>query len=368
MDSALFLLALPLLASVPNLGTKPKPRPWVGVHIGAPSDAQSVADLKELIREGLKPKGVNTLIIEFTSDNFRYQSIPELKAYTGGIDAKIARDLADFCRKEGFWLIPQLNCVGHQSWAKTTFGLLKAFRDIDETPGQFPDNEGIYCRSWCTSNPKSYELTFKMIDELVDAFRADAFHVGMDEIFLIGHESCKLCRGKDPAALMANAVHKLHAHVAKKRGLTMLMWGDRFLDAKATGYGEWEGAANGTAPAIDKIPKDIVICDWHYEVRADYPSIRIFADKGFPVWPSGWNKAPATEAFLKASEQVGSPQVMGHLFTTWGGSPKELLLAIQSKPNDPKPERAGYWWEVGRIIGRYAPTVAQTKAFGGKPD
>ena len=43
---------------------------------------------------------------------------------------------------------------------------------------------------------------------------------------------------------------------------------------------------NGTASAVDSIPKDIIICDWHYEKRADYPSLRYFQDKGFRVWPA----------------------------------------------------------------------------------
>ena len=32
--------------------------------------------------------------------------------------------------------------------------------------------------------------------------------------------------------------------------MTMLMWGDRFLDGAKTGYGRWEASMNGTWPAI----------------------------------------------------------------------------------------------------------------------
>jgi hypothetical protein len=45
-----------------------------------------------------------------------------------------------------------------------------------------------------------------------------------------------------------------------------------------TGYGQWDASENGTAPAIARIPKDIVICDWHYGQPADFPSIRLFQD------------------------------------------------------------------------------------------
>ena len=68
----------------------------------------------------------------------------------------------------------------------------------------------------------------------------------------------------------------------------MLMWGDRLLDAKTTGHSRWEASTNGTAPAIDRIPTDIVVCDWHYGRQDDYPSIPLLQKKRFRVWPAGW--------------------------------------------------------------------------------
>lgn len=359
------LPALLALSSSSMLPADP-PRPWVGFHMFAPSDPAAFLQIRDLLAKGLKPLGVNALILEFTSDSFAYQSVPELKPFARGVGKKEARELASFCRSQGVRLIPQLNCVGHQSWAETTYGLLKAFPEIDETPGQFPDNKGIYCRSWCTSNPKSYQVVFRLIDELLDAFQADAFHVGMDEVFLIGHESCPRCKGKDPGELFANAVKRLHAHLKSKRA-TMLMWGDRLLDGRATGYGEWEASTNGTHTAIDRIPKDIVVCDWHYEQRPSYPSLELLQQKGFRVWPAGWRNESATAAFLEDSRKKATPKMLGHLFTTWGGSPEQLLAALTAPDSAAKPEGAGDWWSVGRLVRRFAPQVARDPAFGAKP-
>ena len=72
--------------------------------------------------------------------------------------------------------------------------------------------------------------------ELADAFEADAFHVGMDEVFLIGSEHCPRCKGGDPARLFAKAVNDLHRHIVKERNLELLLWGDRLLPAKELGY------------------------------------------------------------------------------------------------------------------------------------
>ena len=85
-------------------------------------------------------------------------------------------------------------------------------------------------------------------------------------------------------------------------------------------------AANGTHPAIDMIPKDIVICDWHYEVLEDYPSIAHFLEKGFPVLPGSWRNVEAGELLLDAAlSHKDHPQMLGYLCTTWGAvKPGEL--------------------------------------------
>ena len=91
----------------------------------------------------------------------------------------------------------------------------------------------------------------ELMDEIIDAFRADAFHVGMDEVFLLGSEKSPSTKGKDPGVLFANAVKELHNHLVRKRRVEMLMWGDRLIDAAKYDYGEWEAAKNGTATAIE---------------------------------------------------------------------------------------------------------------------
>jgi hypothetical protein len=159
------------------------------------------------------------------------------------------------------------------------------------------------------------------MDEVVDAFGADAIHVGMDEVFLIAHPGCPRCKGKDPAELFAKAVNDLHRHVSGERKLTMLMWADRLLDGQKTGYGKWEASANGTAAAIDQVPKDIILCDWHYETRKDgYPSVAYFQEKGFRVLPSSWRNKDAALAMLREARATATPRMLGHLCTTWIGA------------------------------------------------
>lgn len=290
------------------------PNPWFGLHLLIGTDAQC-AELAQQI-PALAALGVNALIPEINYA-YAYVSHPELRG-PDPVTAGQARALAQVCRDHGVRLIPQFQCLGHQSWAETTFTLLTQHPEFDETPGQFPNNEGLYCRSWCPQHPGVNPIIFDLMDELLTAFEADALHVGMDEVFLIASEHCPRCQGHDPAALFAQAVNDYHAHLVGKRGVEMLLWGDRLLDAATTGYGKWEAAENGTHPAIDLIPKDIILCDWHYEERAEYSSVPFFQEKGFRVWPGGWKNVAAAELLLDYAMQHATERMLGYLCTTWG--------------------------------------------------
>jgi len=318
---AVFILAWALVglsgcSAVPPRSPSPRSE-WRGLHLlGYRSDA----DLKELSGQlpSLARMGINVLILE-VNYGFEFRSHPELRMGDHPITPNEARRFAETCRGMGIRPIPQFNCLGHQSWAKETFPLLTKYPELDLTPGAFPNNEGLYCREWNPLDLRVNKIVLALIDELIEAFQADAVHVGMDEVFLIGSEKSPATRGKDPAVVFAKAVNDLHAHLKGKRGVEMLMWGDRLIDARQCPYGAWESSENGTAPAIDRIPKDIIICDWHYERRTDYPSVPMFVKKGFCVLPSGWNKVDATEALIRYSRTVDDPRMLGHLFTTWSG-------------------------------------------------
>ncbi|MDB6110979.1 MAG: Beta-hexosaminidase, partial [Pedosphaera sp.] len=185
------------------------PPAWRGVHLGLDSDEQADALVEELPR--LAAIGVNVIVVE-VDYSFDFQSHPELRP-SHFLTKAHAQKLAREGRAHGIRIIPQINCLGHQSWAKNTSSLLAKYPECDETPGKFPDNKDIYCRSWCPQNPEVNTVVFALVDELIDAFEADAFHVGMDEVFIMASEHCPRCHGADPARLVAKAVNDFHEHI-----------------------------------------------------------------------------------------------------------------------------------------------------------
>ena len=295
--------------------------PWFGVHLGLDSPQKS-RQLISILPE-LAALGVNVIVGE-VNYSFAYVSYPELRA-PNPLSQSDARALAAACRANAIRLIPQFQCLGHQSWMGDTFPLLARYPDFDETPGQYPNNAGIYCRSWCPRHPLVNPIVFTLIDELLEVFEADAIHVGLDEVFLIASPFCPRCRGADAGELFGEAVNAYSDFLVKDRGLTMLVWGDRLLDDDRMGYGEWEAAQNGTHTAIAQIPRHIVVCDWHYEARQTYPSLPFLIQAGFRVWPAGWKSPEATEALLSFACSQVTPSILGHLCTTWGAVQIENL-------------------------------------------
>ena len=313
----LLLTITPALAAGVQPAPTKQPDKWRGLHLIVFKSDKDLEILSTQIPK-LASMGVNVLILEIDY-NFQFQSHPELRLGDNPISSAGARQFANLCRKHGIRLIPQFQCLGHQSWKSNTLPLLKTYPHLDLTPGAFPENKGIYCREWDPLNPQVNKIVFPLLDEILEAFEADALHVGMDEVFLLGSEKSPSTKGQDPARLFAKAVNDLHQHLVKKRRVEMLMWADRLFDAKKYHWGKWEASDAGTAVALDMIPKDIILCPWHYELKEAYPSIPLFLDKGFRVLPASWQKLDASKALIQYSQQFNSSRMLGHLFTTWGG-------------------------------------------------
>jgi hypothetical protein len=263
--------------------------PVRGFCIASPEPG-SVDTFVKFIKDELATRGVNTLILR-VDFNYQYEHHPELRDSVA-LSKSDVKKLVAACKAAEIRLIPQINLLGHQSWAGTVYNLLRIYPQFDETPHvkmpekyEWPNPDGLYCKSYCPRHPDLHEIIFSQIDEICEVFETDAFHAGMDEVFYIGDDKCPRCGGMDKAELFANEVRKIRNHLAENNR-ELWIWGDRLLDGKLTGLGMWEASMNNTYRAVDMIPKDVVICDWHYE-RPDKTAV-YFAMKGFRVVTCPW--------------------------------------------------------------------------------
>src|SRR5262249_37295777 len=89
---------------------------WRGVHLGLHSDQQAGALIEQVPK--LAKLGANVLVVE-VNYSFDYQSHPEIRPEQFLTKAR-ARELVTAAHKEGINVIPQINCLGHQSWSRNT--------------------------------------------------------------------------------------------------------------------------------------------------------------------------------------------------------------------------------------------------------
>lgn len=324
--------------------------PVRGFCIAAPPPA-GLDSFVVFIEKELAPQQVNTLILR-VDFGYQYTSHPELRE-SQSLSKEQVKKLVAACKRNNIRIIPQVNLLGHQSWAGRIGKLLEVYPDFDETPHvampanyKWPNADSLYCKSYCPLHPGVHKVVFDIMDEICDVFETNAFHAGMDEVFYIGDSKCPRCKGKDKAALFAGEVSTLRDHLAKKNR-ELWIWGDRLIDGKATGLGMWEASFNNTHTAIDMIPKDVMICDWHYE-RPDKTAV-YFAMKGFNVVTCPWRNPAVAEqqlndmiGFRKSSTDAMKPRFKGMLQTVWSDAPS-FLRGYYNMKNEPAANTNTQW-------------------------
>lgn len=304
--------------------------PWntKGIVLTAPL-TKEVDDVVEFIDNYLAPNGCNLIVMQI---RYRYQFRlhPECQGYDP-LSYEDVKKLVAVCRQNNIRLVPKMNLHGHQSGFHNTptdgilhghaeavpdfrDGLLRAYPELDE----LADQKGVfYSRSLCLTNPLVKLIVFDLMDELLDVFEADTMHIGCDEVFHIG--LCPECAKYPNDKLLADWVNALRDHLHEK-GASMMMWGDRFLNADETGYGEYEAAANHTEGALQMVAKDILMCDWHYENWESFPSVDVFRDAGFRMLVCPMKVKQNALDFIQYAMEHDGGHIEGLLMTTWFGS------------------------------------------------
>lgn len=283
---------------VPACEIKDAPRmEFRGVHLMLPHPDE-FAFAKRFVKYVLSPMGYNNIIMEIAG-GMEFESHPEINAAVeeafikgangewplfphkeAGMGKTVKKELlADFvayCRSFGIDVIPEIQSLGHVQFMTLPHPDIaerpekSETEKVDEREADIPPNE-FYGHSYCPSNPKSYEILFDLMDEIIEVFKPRKYvHMGHDEVYQIG--VCPICKEKDPAELFAQDVNRIYEYLQKK-GLKMMIWADMLQPV--TKYKTWA--------AIDMIPKDIVLLDfiWYFHMDKDIEDNLL--PKGFEV-------------------------------------------------------------------------------------
>ncbi len=261
--------------------------PFRGVHLMLPPKSEFTFT-KRLVKYVLSPMGYNAVILYF-GGALQYESHPEIneaveRAVAKGragewprfphdklgdgrtVPKSAVKDLVDYCRSFGIEVIPEVQALGHVQFMTEAYPEI-AERATDATDEQIDTREAdlppsdFYAHSYCPSNPKSYELLFDILDEVLELFAPCPYvHMGHDEVYQLG--VCPKCRKRTRADLFAEDIEKIHAYL-QKRGAKMMIWSDMIQTV--------ESYPHRVLDVIHRIPKDIICLDfiWYFTPELD---------------------------------------------------------------------------------------------------
>jgi hypothetical protein len=350
--------------------------PWVGLFFSPQANTNNshtvfMADFEAMVKT-LKAKGINTIVFDMNYGAYHFTSDVRLNSYSysaaKGFTPAEARRMAEIVRANGMQVMVALQVLTHsvgnvfpdvypeymlpgKTWQTGT--AFKAYDYVQYngrtyrcvTPHTSAVGNAPPATTYWTATPSDTRdpfnsageaVVFKMIDELIAVFtvngvKPEGFHIGCDELGW-WYDNPQQATGKSSAQIYATAITSAYNHIKQLNpNMQVVMWGD-MLDP----YWNGSSALKNTAAAIDLIPKGLIIADWRYDtsqlfryesVKAIFPSVGDFLDKGFRIWPTSWNDVKGTTdlVWTENMEQARTGKVMGHLYSTWlGGIVPEL--------------------------------------------
>lgn len=266
----------------------------------------------------------NYAVIEFWG-TFPFEKHPELYWDEFHTTKEEVVKLVKLGKELGIELIPQLNIFGHATAARVSVGKHVVLDRYPEFAPLFePDGW-----TWRVSNPEARALLTECVLELYETFdKPRYFHLGCDEAYsaATGFEAR---RGSPYVDALADWLVWFR-DVLAERNCRVMMWHDMLIEsAKFRGY-----TAMGTAKTrglLERLPKDVVICDWQYSApKKDetWPTTTFFQEeKGFDVLVCPWRDTAGIRSLATKSAETNG---MGVLCTTWhhfyGGDMRNILI------------------------------------------
>ena len=284
----------------------PAPRPVRALHIslsrGTVADVERLTDLA-------KSSGFNTLVISLVNA-VKFNSFPG-KLRPGALSVDELQTLVNYAKQLDLNVIPEITLLTHQ---ETFFG--KSHPELMYNVSTYDPRK-----------PEVYALVTAYLDEVISVLHPSAINIGHDELggFLwhrdvIPNTVIGLLPGEQslPVELFLQDVLHIHDYLSK-RGIETRMWGDMLISPKEFPEmlaGNLHGGTLGYDKTLrDRLPHDIVICDWHYDDdQDDFPSLATLQNEGFRVLGSTWKKSKTIQAFSRYAAQH---HALGMMATTW---------------------------------------------------
>jgi hypothetical protein len=194
----------------------------------------------------------------YLEHRFDFPSCPGL-APPGSLTTDMARELTAYGRERGITVIPQVNLIGHNE------GLGATERYAHLTCDPFASLPWGGYEQLNLDNPEARAFVKAAISDICAAFPGTYLHMGGDEV-----RQMEWLFPGDPAKQQETMVRWLafiHDEV-RRHDRRLLMWGDMLLHHETL---------------MKRVPRDILICDWHYGPQGSRETLERFKKEGFEV-------------------------------------------------------------------------------------
>ena len=235
--------------------------PWRGVFIRIKRDCDWDF-AKEIITEVVARYKMN-YIEPALGNAMVWESHPELWQCNPVDEPVIKQDFADWVSYTKRYFIDVIACG--PSWNHSDEWFTMGGNNPDMRENQAA-TDGTQVEDLCPRNPRAQQIIRDIRDELIAMVQPTYLHVGESEYASIGHSSCPRCAGSTPVALF-NEFLANDNNYCITRGVRPIMWGDMLRSDMPAGqnWGTWQ--CTGT------MPKSIIVQDWDYSTKTDFPSI-----------------------------------------------------------------------------------------------
>jgi hypothetical protein len=268
-------------------------------------------DFKETIEE-LAYYKIN-MFEPYMEDTFQFKLDPDIGRKRAAVTKTEMLEIAAHAKLHFMNYTPVFECLGHQERMLN----LPQWR-------KYAEREDTTIMPWSFSLVKedAFKFVCKLIDEMAEATPdTPFFHAGSDESFDIG-EGQSVHRIKEIGAgkLFAEYISKLNAYITKKHGRTMMYYGDMIINHPE---------------ALEALPREAIVVDWHYHVAEDYPTTRKIMEAGFPnvivspgiqnwarFYPDFHNGLTNVRNFVKVGKRE---KAIGCVTSAWGDHGAESL-------------------------------------------
>jgi hypothetical protein len=268
--------------------------------------------------------GYNVLFL-YSEGQLQFESHPECNA-ASFLTKPEFRELQTLATQHAMQLIPIIPTWGHTHyiWKNDCHADIRELR-----PGSgrlFGHGNQL-----CPSQEKTYTVLEEMLGEWAKETQTPYLHIGGDESWNNG--VCPDCRKRhgDLGAgnVMVEHYNRLN-RIVKGLGKTTMIWADMPF--------YYPGS-------IDRLDRDIIMVDWHYDQQMDpyppmplashrkIPSLESYLDKEFNTifcTATGVHYFPGTENMASFCRYAGDKPVMGLLNTVWElfDTPYDLALPV----------------------------------------